>query len=62
MFVPQKKFENQLPHGEYKVELILPKDDAKSMQKLLKEMDDAHFKKTADKALEKFREIGRAHV
>ena len=56
LFVPQKKFENQLPHGEYKVELILPKDDAKSMQKLLKEMDDAHFKKTADKALEKFRE------
>ena len=56
LFTPEKKFATkQKPNGVYAVDLILPKEVAAPMQKLLKEMDDAHFKKTADKALEKFR-------
>lgn len=45
---PEKKFATeQKPHGVYSVDLILSKEDAKPMQKLLKEMDDAHLKKPA---------------
>jgi hypothetical protein len=57
LFTPEKKFATkQKPNGVYAVDLILPKEVAAPMQKLLKEMDDAHFKKTANEALKKFRE------
>mgnify|MGYP005822908949 CR=1 FL=1 len=57
LFTPEKKFATeQKPHGVYSVDLILPKEDAAPIQKLLKEMDNAHFKKTANEALKKFRE------
>ena len=55
LFTPEKKFENQEPHGVYSIDLILSKEDAAPMQKLLKEMDDAHFKKSANEALVDFR-------
>ena len=56
LFTPEKKFATeQKPHGIYAVDLILPKEDAAPMQKLLKEIDDAHYKKVANDALKEFR-------
>ena len=56
LFTPEKKFATeQKPHGVFAVDLILPKEDAAPMQKLLKQIDDAHFKKVANEALEEFR-------
>lgn len=56
VFTPDKKFATkEKPHGIYSVDLILSKEDAAPMQKLLKEMDDVHFKKTANEALKNFK-------
>jgi hypothetical protein len=57
LFQPDKKFASeQKPHGIYSVDLILPKDQAAPLLKLLKEMDDANFKQTANDALKEYRE------
>ena len=57
LFQPDKKFASeQKPHGIYSIDLILPKDQAAPLLKLLKEMDDANFKQTANDALKEYRE------
>jgi len=57
LFQPDKKFASeQKPHGIYSIDLILPKDEAAPLLKLLKEMDDANFKQTANDALKEHRE------
>ena len=57
LFTPEMKFTtNEKPHGFYAVDLILSKEDAAPLQKLLKEMDDANFKQNANDALQAHRD------
>jgi|APSaa5957512535_1039671.scaffolds.fasta_scaffold60384_1 hypothetical protein len=57
LFTPEKKFATeQKPHGVYSIDLILKKDAATPLLKLLKEMDDANYKQAADDALKAHRE------
>ena len=56
LFTPEMKFAtDSKPHGFYAVDLILSKEDAAPLQKLLKEMDDANYKQAADDALKAHR-------
>jgi len=56
LFQPEMKFVTEAkPHGFYAVDLILSKEDAEPLQKLLKEMDDANYKQAADDALKEHR-------
>lgn len=57
LFTPEKKFATeQKPHGVYSIDLILPKDEAAPLLKLLKDMDNANYKKAADDALQAHRD------
>jgi hypothetical protein len=57
LFTPEKKVATeQKPHGVYSIDLILKKDAATPLLKLLKEMDDANYKQAADDALKAHRE------
>lgn len=57
LFTPEKKFATeQKPHGVYSIDLILPKDEAAPLLKLLKDMDDANYKQAADDALKAHRD------
>jgi len=56
LFTPEMRFvTDQKPHGFYAVDLILPKDEAAPLLKLLKNMDDANYKQAADDALKEHR-------
>lgn len=57
LFKPEKKFATeQKPHGVYSIDLVLPKDEAAPLLKLLKDMDDANYKQAAEDALKSHRE------